>query len=138
MEINLENLRLDIVSALYQADLLKSNDIYIENEVVNQVFEDIINNLDEIDDIISDTLFNYTIDRLSFIDRAIIRLAVYEMKFTELAAAIIINEAIELTKTYSDLDDEKQHKFNNKLLDNLNKAIREWRFCRQKNIPLVN
>ena len=39
-------------------------------------------------------------------------------------AEIIINEAIEMTKEFSDLDDEKQHKFNNSLIDNIYKKIK--------------
>lgn len=38
---------------------------------------------------------------------------------------VIINEAIELTKIYTNLDDEKQHKFNNKVIDQIAKAIKE-------------
>lgn len=124
MEIDLKNLRLDIVSALYQADLLNTNKIYIEDEQIKDIFLTIYEKLEEIDEIITNTLFNYTLSRIGYIDRAIIRLATYELMFTELASAIIINEAIILTKEYSDLDDKKQHRFNNKLLDNINKAIR--------------
>lgn len=126
MEIDLKNLRLDIVSALYQADLLNTNKIYIEDEQIKDIFLTIYEKLEEIDEIITNTLFNYTLSRIGYIDRAIIRLATYELMFTELASAIIINEAIILTKEYSDLDDKKQHRFNNKLLDNINKAIRVW------------
>ena len=126
MEIDLKNLRRDIVSALYQADLLNTNKIYIEDEQIKDIFLTIYEKLEEIDEIITNTLFNYTLSRIGYIDRAIIRLATYELMFTELASAIIINEAIILTKEYSDLDDKKQHRFNNKLLDNINKAIRVW------------
>jgi N utilization substance protein B len=43
---------------------------------------------------------------------------------TDLAKEIIINESIELTKIYTNLDDEKQRKFNNKVIDQITKAIR--------------
>ena len=72
---------------------------------------------------IKTNLTNYTIDRLSFVDRAIIRLAVYEMLKTETPKPVIINEAIILTKDYSNLDDQKQSAFTNKLLDNISKRI---------------
>lgn len=119
-----DNLRSDVVKSLYQIDLLNNENLIIEDEQVLKLTTNVIEKLEEIDDIISDTLFNYTIERLSFIDRAIIRLATYELAFTELPEAIIINEAVEITKEYSDLDDERQHKFNNKLLDNIKKAVR--------------
>lgn len=107
-----------ILNELYQYDLVEILGDF------NATTIKIINLLDELDDIISNTLFNYTIDRLSYVDRAIIRLATYELKETNTASAIIINEAVNLSKKYSDLDDEKQHKFNNSVIDNINKFLR--------------
>ncbi len=129
MEFNLENIRNEVINYLYQNDLLNNDDIEIENDEILKVVEFIKTELNEIDDIISNTLFNYTIERLSYVDRAIIRLAVFELKYTKLSEAIIINEAIEFTKSLSDLDDEKQHKFTNKLLDNISKKVRGWFNC---------
>ena len=74
---------------------------------MNLFFQDIINHLDEIDHIIETNLYNYSLYRLSFLDRSIIRLATYELKYTDLAKQVVINEAIELTKIYTNLDDEK-------------------------------
>ena len=45
------------------------------------------------------------------------------MKFLNQAPAVVINEAIEITKIYTDLDDENQHKFTNRLLDNISKNL---------------
>lgn len=120
---NLKNYRNELINYLYQYDLMSGNNV-VEDEEFQATYDEIIENIDEIDDIITSNLFNYQLERLSFVDRAIIRLATYELKFTELPSAIIINEAINLTKQFSDLDDEKQHKFNNKLLDNINKDLR--------------
>lgn len=55
----------------------------------------------QIDAEISACLRGWTIGRLSRVDLAILRLAVYEMKYTELAPAIAINEAVELTRKFS-------------------------------------
>lgn len=107
-----------VMNELYQYDLIETLGEFDELTIT------IINQLDELDDIISNTLFNYTIERLAYIDRAIIRLATYELKETETASAIIIDEAVKLTKKYSDLDDERQHKFNNSVIDNINKFLR--------------
>lgn len=107
-----------VMNELYQYDLIETLGEFDELTIK------IINQLDELDDIISNTLFNYTIERLAYIDRAIIRLATYELKETETASAIIIDEAVKLTKKYSDLDDERQHKFNNSVIDNINKFLR--------------
>ncbi|HEY8405440.1 MAG TPA: transcription antitermination factor NusB, partial [Acholeplasma sp.] len=64
----------------------------------------------------------YTLDRLNKVDKAIIRLATYQLMKKELPGEVVINEAIEITKDYTDLDDEKQHKFTNRLLDNIYKG----------------
>lgn len=110
--------RKTILNELYQYDLVNTKEDFSENTLK------IIAELDEIDEIISESLFNFTIERLAFIDRAIIRMATYELKYTDTPEAIIINEAVLLTKEFSDLDDEKQHKFNNSVIDSINKQVR--------------
>ena len=75
-----------------------------------------------IDKIIEESLENYHINRLNSVDLQIIRLAVYEMKSGE-AKAVGINEALELTKEYTDTGDKKAVRFNNKLLDKIANKI---------------
>lgn len=93
-----------------------------EREVMER-YESIIFNLDDIDGIISENLTRYTIDRLNYVDLAIIRNAVFEMVYTKLPPEISINEAIILTKKFSNLDDDSAKRFNNKLLDNIRKSL---------------
>lgn len=122
-----DNLK-DLVNHVYQYDLFSgiSEDVNIEIEDLEtqEIFNDIILELNNLDDIINENLFNYQLERIGYLDRAIIRVATYELKNTDTATSLIINSAIELTKTYSDLEDEKQHKFTNKLLDNISKFLR--------------
>ncbi|MGB0417870.1 MAG: transcription antitermination factor NusB [Acholeplasmataceae bacterium] len=54
------------------------------------------------------------------------RLSTYEMNILKLDPSISINEALNLTREFSMLDDEKQVKFNNKLLDTISKYIKEY------------
>lgn len=75
-----------------------------------------------IDKIIEESLENYHINRLNSVDLQIFRLAVYEMKSGE-AKAVVINEALELTKEYTDTGDKKAVRFNNKLLDKIANKI---------------
>src|SRR5690606_38823062 len=84
----------------------------------------IIERIDEIDQIITSNLTNYTIDRLNKVDLSIIRISVFELLIKEIPGEVMINLAIELTKLYADLDDEKQHKFTNRLLDNIYKSLK--------------
>ncbi|MBN3490207.1 transcription antitermination protein NusB [Acholeplasma equirhinis] len=85
---------------------------------------DIIKRKDEVDALISKNLTNYTIDRLNLVDLAIIRISVYELLIGELDPVKVINLGIDLSKEFSDLDDEKQHKFTNRLLDNIYKGLK--------------
>lgn len=128
MKTDLRAQRILLMEKLYQYDLYKSENIpYIpsfDDEDLSNIYQKVILNVEEIDQIIENHLFDYKLYRLSYVDRAIIRLAVYELLKTDLPVTIIIDEAIELTKIYSNLDDEKQHRFNNKVLDQIAKTVR--------------
>lgn len=93
-------------------------------ETVLDRLEAVWDKIGELDGIISANLENWTIDRLNYVDLAILRNAVYEMKYTGLAPEIAIDEALELTKEYSNLDDDKARAFNNRLLDNIRKSLK--------------
>lgn len=93
------------------------------DDFAKELIDGVINNKEKIDEIISNCLFNYTIKRLNVVDLEIIRVATFELLEKKIASAIIINEAIELTKIYTNLDDDKAKAFNNKLLDNISKYI---------------
>ena len=99
--------------------------VEIDTLYAHKIVDGVCTNLNIVDDIISRSLVKYTIDRLSFVDRALIRVATYELKFMELDPKVAIDEAIEITKEYSSIDNDKQVKFNNKLLDNIAKVIYE-------------
>ena len=75
---------------------------------------------------ITSSLTNYTLERLAYMDRAIIRLATYEMAFTDTPKPVVINEAIQLTKSFCNLEDEKQSAFSNRLLDNIAKRLGDY------------
>ena len=147
MEINMKrhNGRIIAVLTLYNMDLNKLTDIETLNALndliimeseeefpveidtlyAHKIVDGVVNNLNVVDNIIIKSLVNYTIDRLSYVDRALIRAATYEMKFLEVDPKIVINEAVEITKEYSAVENDKQVKFNNKLLDNIKKVIYE-------------
>ena len=70
--------------------------------------------LTEIDSEITNKLENWTIDRLPKIERTVLRLAVYELRYNEeVPDRVIMNEAIELCKTFGD---EKSGRFVNGVL----------------------
>lgn len=67
-----------------------------------------IENLEKIDKVISENLENWTFGRLGNVDRAILRMATYEMMFLEdIPYSVSMNEAIELAKEFGDDDSGK-------------------------------
>lgn len=64
--------------------------------------------LDEIDAEIEDTSENWSLMRMPFVDRNILRLAVYEIVFeADVPDSVVINEAIEMAKLYGGEDSSK-------------------------------
>ncbi|MGB0345689.1 MAG: transcription antitermination protein NusB [Acholeplasmataceae bacterium] len=121
--------RTQLMHLLYQYDMnmkLEFKAKYMSDASLLEELNTITNHLNDIDEIISQCLTNYRIHRLSYVDRAIIRLSTYEMNILKLDPSISINEALNLTREFSMLDDEKQVKFNNKLLDTISKYIKEY------------
>jgi len=112
--------REEIIKKLFEIDINKLFlDIESEFEYVIESIEGVLSNLDKIDDIIIKNLVNWKINRLSYVDRAIIRFAVYELYYTSTPYEIVINEALNLTRKYSDEGDDKTVGFTNKVLDNI-------------------
>ncbi|MEZ0180189.1 transcription antitermination factor NusB ['Camptotheca acuminata' phytoplasma] len=114
----IRKIRASIITDLYKYDFYQDNSFnYIEEQITNNnILKYIIKNINLVDTIIKKNLYNYEINRLNKVDKAIIRLATLELLEKQNSHKIIINEAIELTKEYSNLDDSKQYKFNNKIL----------------------
>lgn len=79
-----------------------SRDMNQLREEAGELLRKIIANLEELDRIILDKLENFSPERLSPIDRSILRLAAYELKYRQdLATPIVIKEAIRLAEDYS-------------------------------------
>lgn len=93
------------------------------NEMVTSLVMNAYKHLYKVDEIIRTSIVNYNINRLNLVDKAIIRLAVSEM-LTDTPRQIIINEALEITKEFSDQGDHKATSFNNSLLDKINKRLK--------------
>ena len=111
----------------YSSDLVDNEvEAFIleNNPFVQELVLGVKHNLDKIDQVIVESLKNWTINRLSYVDRAIIRLAVYELLETNTPANIVIDEAIEITKEYSNLEDDSQSKFTNRLLDDIKEKLK--------------
>lgn len=88
----------------------------VENEFVNELVNGVIANQKDISDLANKYLVEWDIDRLSKVDKAIISIGIYELKYTDTPSVVSINEAIELSKKYSD---EKVTKMINATLDKI-------------------
>ena len=125
---NRSELRNVIVNVLYQIYILRDSNIEynvdelikeqleLSNEFVDTSIKNILDNEKDIEKLANKYLKNWTLDRLSKVDRAIISLGIYELMYTDVSSIVAINEAIELSKKYSD---EKVVKMTNGLLDNI-------------------
>jgi N utilization substance protein B len=81
----------------------------------------ILSHLKEIDEAIQSISEHWRIARMALVDRNILRLAAFEMLYTEtMAPAIVINEAIEIAKKYSG---PEAATFVNGILDALRRKI---------------
>ena len=77
-------------------------------------------NLKEIDATISKYATNWQIKRMAVIDKNILRIGVFELKYTaDIPPKVTINEAVELAKTYGDYESSK---FVNGILDKIHKT----------------
>jgi N utilization substance protein B len=114
--------REDIVKQLYEMDI---NHDFTPRETglsfVDETLSAIVEHKDRIDGILIDNLQNWKLNRLSYVDRAILRFATYELWLTDTPSEIVINEALNITRKYSDEGDSKMVSFNNKVLDNIAK-----------------
>ena len=121
-------MRYKIMIILYQISLYEKNNIpydvsnvieeqmETENDFVNEIVMGVIEKKDEIDSLINNKLVNWNLSRLGLTDQAILRMAVYEILYTDTPNVVCIDEAIELAKTYSD---EKVCKMINGILDKI-------------------
>lgn len=126
MKLTRTEAREKIMVILYQIDFYKKEnieynleDVFHENlEMDNKYVKDIVNgvleNQDKIDETINKYLENWNLDRLGKTDRAILRLSTYEMMYYDTPKVVVINEAVELAKKYSD---DKVVKLINAVLD---------------------
>lgn len=123
--------RMAVVSLLYAYDLGNqsildfSDEILEEKKIRNKqrdfaldLFKGVVGHLTPVDEAIEKHLKDWDFDRLGSIERATLRLGAYEIMFGELDSAVIINEAIEVTKAFGS---EQSPKFINGVLDAISK-----------------
>ena len=116
------------MQALYQLDIQGSDlleeldEFFTRNEpddfvrqLCRQWTRQTWENLAVCDELITASTIKWGLSRLSFVDKSILRLAVYQLKFcADIPPKVVINEAVELAKKYST---DKSSAFVNGVLD---------------------
>ena len=124
--------RESVIGLLYAYDLgnegiAKFSDIILEDKKIRNkqkdfalgLFNGTIENLIQVDKEISEHLKEREIADVGSVEKAILRLSIYEILFSGLDKAIVINEAIELSKR---LAADNAPKFINGVLDSIDKV----------------
>lgn len=89
-------------------------------EFANALFEGATKEVAGLDELIAKHADNWRLERLAAIDRAILRLGIYELRRGETPARVVINESVELAKKFSS---EDASAFVNGILDTVRKSL---------------
>ena len=114
MELSRHEQRYKTMTILYQIKLYETNNIdydidniidsqtEVKSKFITNLVHGVVENIKEIDECANKYLDNWTIDRLGLTDQAILRIAIYELLYTDVPSLVSIDEAVELAKSYSD------------------------------------
>ena len=123
--VNRHQIREKLIFALYQHLLLKKdlNECFLNNfedvdldDFINNIQQDLLTKETDYIYEISEYLNKFTFDRLNLVEQAILLEATSEIKLNLNEDAVVIDEAIILTKNYCD---EDSYKYINGVLDNI-------------------
>ena len=89
-------------------------------EFANALFEGAAREIATADGEITKHAVDWRLERISAIDRAILRLGIYELRRGETPARVVINESVELAKKFSS---EDASAFVNGILDTVRKSL---------------
>jgi len=114
MNLKRNDSRMLAMTILYQIDLFKKKKIEyslielleeyneVNNDFTNNLIKGVLEHEEELINIANKYLNNWNISRLGLTDAAIIKIAIYELLYTDTPKKVCIDEAIELAKDYSD------------------------------------
>lgn len=127
---NRSELREIIMKVLYQTMILEDGklevnveelikeQIEVSSDFVNEIVYGVIEKKEVLTEMANNYLKEWELNRLNKVDQAIILLGIYELLYSETPSVVAINEAVELSKKYSD---EKVTKMINAVLDGIYK-----------------
>lgn len=83
-------------------------------------FTGVMNHIDEIDEILRPLLEHWDLYRLGTIERAVLRMGIFEIKYTDVPPPVVINESIDLANWFST---PKSRQIVNGILDKFAKSV---------------
>lgn len=115
------NARRKALQVLFQSEItgtdfesIIANGLWIDEvgipcEFTKTLLEGVCAHSTEIDDLIIQTSANWTLERMPLVDRAILRLATFEMLYLDdVPRSVSINEAVELAKSFGGEDESSR------------------------------
>ena len=100
----------------YNVEEVINANLDIDNEFVRDIVYGVITYENEIIEIANKYMKNWDISRIDKTGAAILKMAIYELKYTDTPHIVVINEAVELAKKYSD---DSVRKIINAVLDKM-------------------
>ncbi|MGN0467286.1 MAG: transcription antitermination factor NusB [Acutalibacteraceae bacterium] len=113
------NAEKSVEEIIVQAD---ESGVFKTDEFSKNLAKTTVSNEQEIDNLINENLVRWSPDRIARVPRAILRMAVGEIKYSDIPVAVAINEAVELAKKYAEPRDAS---FINGLLASVAGKVRE-------------
>jgi len=115
----------DAETAFAQNPLVLEHDSETAREFAHDLVVGVQANLDQIDTVIKDHSQHWKIERIAAIEISILRLGLYEMMMTDMPLKAVINEGIELSKTFGE---GKSRGFINGILDGVAKSVASGKY----------
>jgi N utilization substance protein B len=112
----------EVMQTFWLQDDLETGELPEElRDFATSLASGVVDNVAQLDPIISDAAEHWRLERMNVLDRLILRLAVYELLYeTETPGRVIINEALELARTFSNDDAVR---FVNGILDAIRRKL---------------
>lgn len=95
---------------------LITNNLDIENDFVKEIVYGVITHQNELDKLANKHMKDWSLERIDKTGAQILRIGIYELKYTDTPDIVVVNEAIELAKKYSD---DNVRKIINAVLDKI-------------------
>ena len=128
MALTRSELREKCMIILYQYDIISktsikadieeiiANNLEIENDFVKEIVYGVVTHKNELDELANTHMKDWSLERIDKTGAQILRIAIYELNYTDTPDIVIVNEAVELAKKYSD---DNVRKIINAVLDKL-------------------